>query len=440
MKHLGDICKIDGRKIEPVDIVSFGSPCQGLSVAGKGLGLSDPRSGLFMEAVRIIREMREATNDKYPRFALWENVPGAFSSNKGEDFRAVLEELIKVIEPDAVMPAVPKKGWAYADHYSGDGWSIAYRVLDTQYWPRTPQRRKRIYLVADFGGQSAGEILFKSAGLRGDYPSCGATWQGTSTDAESGAGADDNGEAIGVDTYNATTTGDVSATLGVNCGMSTGRNGVIEFTPVCYGISSYESNAMKSNNLHSGIYKATISRTLDSNGGNPACNQGGIAVVEPKGYLASEKNVVGTLQAGPAQRGFSGSQEILSGDYHIIEEHKAPAHYIVRRLTPTECARLQGFPDHWGHPQKKESLTEEEYQFWTEVRNTHATINGKTTRDYTEAQMLAWYNKLHTDSAEYKMWGNGIALPCALYVMQGIADALEGINDEISEEENQCEE
>jgi DNA (cytosine-5)-methyltransferase 1 len=172
MKHLGDISKINGAEIEPVDVITFGSPCQDLSVAGKRAGLKHEnngddettRSGLFIEAVRIIKEMREKTNGKYPRYAVWENVPGAFSSNKGEDFRIVLEELVKVVEPTAVMPEVPRFGWAYADSYSGDGWSLAYRVLDAQYWG-VPQRRRRIYLVADFGGRSAYDILFKSEGL-----------------------------------------------------------------------------------------------------------------------------------------------------------------------------------------------------------------------------------------------------------------------------------
>jgi DNA (cytosine-5)-methyltransferase 1 len=129
MKHLGDISKVNGAEIEPVDIITFGSPCQDLSVAGKRAGLKHEangdeettRSGLFMEAVRIIKEMREATNGEYPTFALWENVPGAFTSNKGEDFRTVLEELIRIVEPGAAMPAVPKAGWAYADYYRGDG-------------------------------------------------------------------------------------------------------------------------------------------------------------------------------------------------------------------------------------------------------------------------------------------------------------------------------
>lgn len=142
MKHLGDVSMINGADIEPVDIITFGSPCQDMSVAGQRAGLKHAahgdeettRSGLFMEAIRIIKEMRNKTNGVYPRFAVWENVPGAFSSNRGEDFRTVLEEFIRISDPDAVMPAVPKAGWAYADCISGDGWSIAYRTFDAQYW------------------------------------------------------------------------------------------------------------------------------------------------------------------------------------------------------------------------------------------------------------------------------------------------------------------
>ena len=198
MKHLGDISKINGAEIEPVDIITFGSPCQDLSVAGKRAGLKHEangdeettRSGLFMEAVRIIKEMRAATNGKYPRFALWENVPGAFSSNKGEDFRIVLEELIKVVEPRAIMPAVPQRGWSYADSYCGDGWSLAYRVFDAQYWG-VPQRRRRIHLVADFRGERAREVLFEREGLRGYFAESGTPWQEAPSDAERSIGADD---------------------------------------------------------------------------------------------------------------------------------------------------------------------------------------------------------------------------------------------------------
>lgn len=198
MKHLGDVSKVSGAEIEPVDIITFGSPCQDMSIAGKRAGIKHKgngdeettRSGLFMEAVRIIKEMRVATNGEYPTFAVWENVPGAFSSNHGEDFRIVLEELIKIKEPSAVMPAVPRGGWAYADCYIGDGWSLAYRVFDAQYWG-VPQRRRRIYLVADFGGQRAGEILFKRQGLREYFTESGTPRERIAANVERGTDADD---------------------------------------------------------------------------------------------------------------------------------------------------------------------------------------------------------------------------------------------------------
>ena len=164
MKHLGDITQINGALIDPVDVITAGSPCQDLSVAGKRAGLEGERSGLFMEFVRIVREMRLATNGKQPRYAVWENVPGAFSSNKGDDFHAVLEELIKIKAPSAAVPRPPLKGkqhkWRNAGSVVGDDWSLAWRVLDAQFWG-VPQRRRRIALVVDFRGQSAPEILFK---------------------------------------------------------------------------------------------------------------------------------------------------------------------------------------------------------------------------------------------------------------------------------------
>ena len=198
MKHLGDVTKINGADIEPVDIIAFGSPCQDLSVAGKRAGLKHEsngddettRSELFMEAIRIIKEMRGATNGIYPRFAVWENVVGAFSSNRGEDFRIVLEELIKIVEPSASMPAPEKGRWPYADCYVGDGWSVAYRTFDAQYWG-VPQRRRRIYLVADFGGECAWKILFEREGVRGYFETGRTPWKGAAADDESGAGVCD---------------------------------------------------------------------------------------------------------------------------------------------------------------------------------------------------------------------------------------------------------
>ncbi len=472
MKHLGDITKINGAEIEPVGVITFGSPCQDMSVAGKRAGIKHEengdeettRSGLFMEAVRIIKEMREKTNGEYPRFAVWENVPGAFSSNKGEDLRLVLEEIIKIVEPTAVMPDVPKGGWAYADSYRGDGWSIAYRVLDAQYWG-VPQRRRRIYLVADFRGERAQEILFKRDGLQGYFAPSREAWQGTPEYVEGSPLADD-------------------------------REG-----GVCFGISPYESNAMKSSNPYSGIYEADTSRTLDLNGGNPACNQGGIAVVERvysvENHPADSRVNIdesGTVQTLTSRMGTGGGNvpmvmtpeskviafdraaynqgENAQYDFEVTDSGvnstivaKGPSgvcygvdawngsetpesigalrssaahninsnntvrqHYIVRRLTPTECARLQGFPDRWGDIDPKSDFTDEEYQFWLDVRKTDDRIKGKAEKDYTKKQILSWYNKLHTDSAEYKMWGNGIAFPCALYVMQGISEVMHESN------------
>nr|DAQ70264.1 MAG TPA: Cytosine specific methyltransferase [Caudoviricetes sp.] len=166
MKHLGDITKIHGDQIEPVDCITFGSPCQDLSIAGRRAGLAGERSGLFIEAVRIIKEMRSSTNGLYPTFAVWENVPGAFSSNGGEDFRAVLEELARIEQPDVSIPRPSGRGgrWSKAGAIAGNGWSLAWRQLDAQYWG-VPQRRKRIALVVDFAGQRAGEILFERTSL-----------------------------------------------------------------------------------------------------------------------------------------------------------------------------------------------------------------------------------------------------------------------------------
>lgn len=364
MKHLGDVSKVKGGEIEPVDIITFGSPCQDMSIAGKRAGLKHAdmgddettRSGLFLEAIRIIKEMREATNGVYPRYAIWENVPGAFSSNRGEDFRTVLEEFIRVKEKDAVMPDVPKAGWPYADCYSGNGWSLAYRVFDAQYWG-VPQRRRRIYLVADFRGQRAGEILLKPEGLRRNSAQSGTHGQETARCAKNSVGT-----AIGgVDRYNQSFLPGLAQTLRASGG---------------------------------GDCIPTVLAPVANAGDNR------LAIVQPISDGGGSENLVAEQSFSPIR------------------------YYIVRRLTPTECAKLQGFPDWWGEIPKKDNLTDDEYTFWLNVRNTYAKINNKTTKEYSKEQMLSWYNKLHSDSSEYKMWGNGIALPNALYVMQGIAEVV----------------
>lgn len=196
MKHLGDITKINGAEIEIVDVITGGSPCQDLSIAGKRAGLAGARSGLFMEQVRIVKEMRQRdrangrTGDMVrPRFMVWENVPGAFSSNKGRDFAAVLEEIIRIAEPEAPDIEVPEKGWptwgGYHDEVGGR-WSVAWRVHDAQHWG-VPQRRRRISVVADFGGDTAGEILFERKSVSRHPAESGAAGEGFAEAAEAGA-------------------------------------------------------------------------------------------------------------------------------------------------------------------------------------------------------------------------------------------------------------
>lgn len=518
MKHLGDVSKVNGAEIEPVDIITFGSPCQDLSVAGKRAGIRDgTRSGLFLEAIRIIKEMRESTGGKYPTFALWENVPGAFSSNGGEDFRTVLQEFVKIKEPSAVMSPVPAGGWAYADSYMGDGWSLAYRTLDAQYWG-VPQRRRRIYLVADFGGQRAGEILFKRQGLRGYFTESGTPWKGIAADAERGTEADDrnagclnpwdnqskrifppdaqyqtlyaaekgggqlHGVCIPINTMIATR----DKAMGRGTGFGIGKGSIgweKEKTPtlaseaggnsvpsVCVAYDARGNGDGETVSTITGDHENRITdyTTVICLQGNvidrsetAGCNGNGwkedvcytLNTVDRPG-VAYDMQGFGDYKesecgSGLKARDFKDATDLVvecagvdcrnmneydelyptlqakpNGGQSLNFSGAVRTRYIVRRLTPTECARLQGFPDKWGHPDHKDDFTDDEYQFWLGVRNTHAAINGKAERQYTKEQMLAWYNKLHTDSAEYRMWGNGIALPTALYVMQGIAEEL----------------
>lgn len=237
-KQLGDIARISGSEIPHVDFITFGSPCQDMSVAGKRAGLDGERSGLFRQATRIIKEMREATNGEYPKFAIWENVPGAFTSNKGFDFRAVLEE---ITEAEIPMPASGR--WATAGMVRGGKCDVSWRTLDAQYWG-TPQRRKRIYLVADYRAERSAEILFKPESVSRHPAPCGKPREGAAADTEGGIGASGNSVKV-------------------------------------FLICSYTSNSMKSDNPNSGIYETEKSSTLDLNGGNPVCNQGGVMVCVP---------------------------------------------------------------------------------------------------------------------------------------------------------------
>lgn len=440
MKHLGDITKIDGATIEPVDVITFGSPCQDLSVAGQRAGLGGERSGLFMEAVRIIKEMRGATNGKYPRYAVWENVPGAFSSNKGEDFRTVLEELCKIKDSTAVIPRpTNNKGkWKTAGLILADGYSIAWRVLDAQFWG-VPQRRRRIFLVADFGGGSAGQILFEQEGLSRSFAESREKWNGITPDTTYGSyltGRDhgcgisgnwnspppqlisienhpadgrvtiiENGKVqtltsrmgtgggnapllmMAVDTYNYAI-GDKARTLlaghydkdGLPCVainllqdavpnekvspcLSTGnpKTGQANIG-VVYAIDRAAFNQGKNAQYKIQIDELGVSHTLVAKGPGAVCYPVGL-----KGDIA------GTLDAS-----YWKSCGERNGTEREIIACLTKTKWIVRRVTPIECARLQGMPDWWCKDIK------------------------------------------HADNAEYKMWGNGMALPCVMYVMQNL--------------------
>ena len=641
VKHYGDVSALSGADLEPVDIITFGSPCQDLSIAGKRSGLDGSRSGLFFEAIRIVKEMREKTNGEKPRFVVWENVPGAFSSNKGEDFKAVLEEIVRIKEPEAPPLPPPEKGrWPYADCCLGDGWSVAYRVLDAQYWG-VPQRRARIFLVADFAGGRAPEILFKSEGVSRYSAESFRERKGTAGDLKEGIGAAgradergrvvlndqggsrmdvsedvvstlraeahhppvvmDEGEpaaagfctehsanarsigyeeetsptlragvvpaAIALDYHPAdsrigigetdtiqTLTGRMGTggnnvplvmdgahqelppqTLKIRSGCEGGGKGAqvqVEksatlgcnndqtvFVP--YGICSKASHAMLSENPHTGFYEADTARTLDQNGGRPDCSQGGIAVVafsqNQRDEVRDLKNVSGTLAAEPGTKqqtyvlqgsmigradkngpqgdgvnedvsftldtsdrhavaycmtageftrvGAEQSPPIMARDYKdpnvVIKEdngrdtdkeaeggplcmatgqanaeigedlcptlscnHEAPIitepYYIVRRLTPTECAGLQGFPDDWCADLGTYDPADAEIAFWTDVFETHRKAVTGAKKPKTEKQIRKWLADPYSDSAEYRLWGNGIALPCAYFVLSGI--------------------
>lgn len=466
MRHLGDVTRVHGGEIEPVDVVTFGSPCQDMSLAGKRAGMKHAekgdgettRSGLFYEAIRVIKEMREATNGQYPKFAVWENVPGAFTSNGGEDFRCVLESLAGVCDPGRAKPRPARGKWSHAGAVVGDGYSIAWRVLDAQYWG-VPQRRKRIYLVADFTGGRAGKILFDRDGLRGNAAPGGAPGEGAAADA---AGSD--GGSGGRLIYALQGNGiDRAETAGCNgrgwredtCyTLNTIDRPAIAFKPMqsadAHGVGASESAAptlaaQPGGNAVPAICFPQVARTLTAEADASFCIDRGKNVVcydaRGNGDGAHAPTLTGDHESRVTDytavcvmaHGKSNAEimQDLCPSLNCNHEQpiaaysgKPPRKYIIRRLTPLECCRLQGFPDGWGIPDYKDRLTDEEAAFWQRVRDTCAVIGGKTPKKYSAEALTRWYNGLHTDSAEYKMWGNGIALPCAQYVLEGVADEL----------------
>ena len=328
---MGDICKINGAEIEPVWCITGGSPCQDLSIAGKRAGLAGARSGLFMEQVRIVKEMREAdkrngrTGDMVrPRYLVWENVVGAFSSNKGKDFAAVLEEIIKIVEPEAPGIEVPEKGWptwgGYHDEVGGR-WSVVWRTHDAQYWG-VPQRRRRISVVADFGGDTASEIQFDGESVSGDIAESGASGEGFAEDAESG------------------------------------------FNPAVRDVTTY---------------------CLQGNG---QANEASIMAEE----VSQTLNTMHDAQAVMCEDVSHALRAKANCAYREDAETYPVQNMVARRLTPMECERLQGFPDHWT-----------DIGEWIEEK-------GKKHKD--------------ADSPRYKALGNSIALPFWDWMLRRMARYL----------------
>lgn len=401
MKHLGDITKINGAEIEPVDIITFGSPCQDLSVAGKRAGLDGERSGLFMEAVRIIKEMRLKTNGKYPTIAIWENVPGAFSSNKGEDFRVVLEELCKIKGGNTVIPRPPKRNgkpaWNDAVLILGDGFSIAWRVLDAEFWG-VPQRRRRIFLVADFGGQCAGQVLFEREGLSRNFAESRETWKGITRSLACCPDKSNAKSVISLENHPGDSRVKVineGVTQTLNSRMGTGGNNVplvlivendnnAQFLVVS-GVDTY--NQKLTNDVTMPI------RASSSDFDKVPCfilGKGTRPHNKDEAQVWKETQIANTLNVNDI--GESRANEIivmatLQGGAEIAKDicptiTAAAIKLDLRRFTPTECCRLQGMPDWWCE------------------------------------------DVPHSDSAEYKLWGNGMAFPNVLYVMEGVVSLL----------------
>ena len=490
MKHCGDIHGLHGAKLEPVDMITFGSPCQDVSIAGRREGLSGGRSGLFFEAIRIIREMREATNGEYPRWAVWENVPGALSSHNGEDFRQVLESLIRVQEPEADVPLPADGKWLPAGEIMGNGYALAWRVLDAAQGWGVAQRRKRVFVVLDLAGGRAGEVLFESEGLSGYTPPGGEARKGAAGGAARCAGAAgfcyESGEAsrgIGYQEEESPTlrcwkppgvaVREPPLTLKIRSGCDGGGKGALIqhdlsatlgchndqtlFAPKAFGIGSAASKGMLSPNPKSGFYEAATSRTIDCNGGSASCNQGGMVVVEPKvpayyvtacSYMQIDREVASPIMArdwkdppvigheSPSycfDRACFTSGENAQYRLSVREEVAAtliaegpgaisasPEDYLVRRLTPLECCRLQGFPDGWTEHLETEEPGEREIARWVGVFEDWYRAQGKAARA-SPGRVAKWLKDPHSDAAQYKAYGNSVAVPCVFFVLAGIA-------------------
>lgn len=580
MPHHGDIRYMNGGKVEAVTVIAGGSPCQDMSVAGQRAGLDGSRSNLFHEQIRIIKEMREhdrkaGRTGKYirPRFMVWENVPGAFSSNKGKDFQAVLQAIVSVTDDTATVPLPPKGKWQSAGCIMGDTYSIAWRTLDAQYWG-VPQRRKRIYLVADFGGGTAPKILFEREGLSRDFAESREAWQRAAGDIKEGThkAGTENVECYDIsDRRRVADKSEVSPTLTTK--MGTGGNNVpivLENHPQDCRVTISEDGVIptltgkmgtgggnvpmimnearsvdlrnqrlgddKAETLHGCGHGSSVATVIEPTAfhitqdptafegkspcltqGNPKTGQATIGVAIPiadkatryKGggdtrnndgsanglgvgepgapantltaadrhavayaidraafnqgmnaqyNISIQEEIAQTLVAkGPgevahpqdkmdarcyAMQAFGQYKEseiasaIKARDFKDSTDPVVEMEYIIRRLTPLECCRLQGFPDDWTEDiaisEPKASVIREWMIAWAEWWRLIGKDSGiQLPKD--AKQVERWLADPASDSGLYKMWGNGIALPCAMFVMEGIAEVLKEENSNESE-------
>lgn len=533
MPHHGDIRYMNGGKVEAVTVIAGGSPCQDMSVAGQRAGLDGSRSNLFHEQIRIIKEMREhdrkaERTDKYirPRFMVWENVPGAFSSNKGKDFQAVLQAIVSVTDDTATVPLPPKGKWQSAGCIMGDTYSIAWRTLDAQYWG-VPQRRKRIYLVADFGGGTAPKILFEREGLSRDFAESREAWQRTAGDIKEGThkAGTENVECYDIsDRRRVADKSEVSPTLTTK--MGTGGNNVpivLENHPQDCRVTISEDGVVptltgkmgtgggnvpmiinearsvdlrnqrlgddKAETLHGCGHGSSVATVIEptafhitqdptafegkspcltqgnpktgqatigvaipiadkatryKGGGNTRNNDGsanGLGVGEPGApantLTAADRHAVAyAMQAFGQYKESEIASAIKACDFKDSADPIVELEYIIRRLTPLECCRLQGFPDDWTEDiaitEPKASVIREWMIAWAEWWRLIGKDSGiQLPKD--AKQVERWLADPASDSGLYKMWGNGIALPCAMFVMEGIAEVLKEENSNESE-------
>lgn len=580
MPHHGDIRYMNGGKVEAVTVIAGGSPCQDMSVAGQRAGLDGSRSNLFHEQIRIIKEMREhdrkaERTDKYirPRFMVWENVPGAFSSNKGKDFQAVLQAIVSVTDDTAAVPLPPKGKWQSAGCIMGDTYSIAWRTLDAQYWG-VPQRRKRIYLVADFGGDTAPKILFEREGLSRDFAESREAWQRAAGDIKEGThkagtenvecydisdrrrvadksevsptlttkmGTGGNNVPIVIETHAQDARWGISEdnivqTLASNMGTGGGNVPMIMNEARSVDLRNQRLGDDKAETLHGCGHGSSVATVIEPTAfhitqdptafegkspcltqGNPKTGQATIGVAIPiadkatryKGggdtrnndgsanglgvgepgapantltaadrhavayaidraafnqgmnaqyNISIQEEIAQTLVAkGPgevahpqdkmdarcyAMQAFGQYKEseiasaIKARDFKDSTDPVVEMEYIIRRLTPLECCRLQGFPDDWTEDiaisEPKASVIREWMIAWAEWWRLIGKDEGiQLPKD--AKQVERWLADPASDSGLYKMWGNGIALPCAMFVMEGIAEVLKEENSNESE-------